>query len=245
MKKTILGIYIFLNNIGLAYVNIYPLNFDKSAEGKGSTETYKLYNGTDKTIRYRIYLEDGENPEKSMKEWIEYYPNILTIKPRQEEEIKVLVRAPKESSKGEYTAILGVKEIAIPNEEEMKKGIKGGVQILTNLKMEIASYVGEIKPKIKISDLELKKNETELKFTGIAKNVGERRGGFQFFLSDRREKNIYPLGEYRILKGRELNLDVLTIKKIDKHLKEKIEDMNVLLVKDVESGKELTKIQLN
>ena len=135
MKKNIFIILMLLFSKIYSYVNIHPVNFDKNIGGSGEIEEYYLYNGTNTSIKY-IFSVEKSKKGKDMTSWVEYYPKTLNLKPGQEGVLKVFIKAPKGSESGEYTTVLGIKEMPVATEKEMKNK-SSTLKILTNLKMEI------------------------------------------------------------------------------------------------------------
>lgn len=146
MNKIIFIICIFLNILSFSYINIYPTEFNERIDNDGVYKTFKLYNSTSNNIRYRIYVEDNEELENSMKNFIEIYPKSITLNPLEEKEFKIFVKAPENSKNGKYSAKLVVKEIEIPSNEKLENTNK----FLTIFKLKMTGYVGE-KENLKIN----------------------------------------------------------------------------------------------
>ena len=94
------------------------MEFDKNISN-GVTESFKLYNRTSNEIRYRVYIEKSK--EKDMSQWIEIYPQSISLKPLEEKELRLSVTPPKNAQAGEYKAKLVIKEIKVPNKKDDKK----------------------------------------------------------------------------------------------------------------------------
>lgn len=232
MKRNIIIILMILFSRIYPYVNIHPVTFDKSISGAGEIEEYQLYNGTSSPIRYLFSIEKSKN-QKDMTDWIEFYPKTLNLKPGQEGVLKVFIKAPKGTETGEYTSVLGVKEMPVINEKEMKSNTST-LKVLTNLKMEIVGYVGELKTNLDLKNLEVKRENNRLDFSGEIKNTGNRRGTFSFYLSDSKHKNSFLLGSKRVLIDEKLDL-----KEFNQEIKEEvifknIKRYNTLLIKENE-----------
>lgn len=223
LVKVLLGL-LFIFQASYSYINIYPVKFDKKIDGEGGSQSYFLYNSTNKSVRYRIYTEKNPTDEsKDMSEWIEVYPKGATLKPGEEKEIKVLIKAPLGTKSGEYLGILGVKEVEIPEDKSLRETGKGIVQVFTDLKIEIAGFVGDIKPVLEMKNFKIKVLESgEVNLTGKLKNTGEKRGIFQFYLFNSKGKEKCLLGEKRILKGKELDLSKLEFLVSDSEMKKDI-----------------------
>ena len=139
--KLLILIFVILSQLTFSYINIYPTKFEKNIT-KGVNESFKLYNRSEKEIRYRIYLEKGL--ENDMSQWSEVYPNSITLKPLEEKEIRLFVSPPKTAPKGKYKAKLIVKEVEIPNARKNNK-----VNFFTLFKLNMTGYIGEENEKIK------------------------------------------------------------------------------------------------
>lgn len=131
-------IFIIFSKITFSYINIYPSKFEKNITN-GAKESFKLYNRTEKQVKYRIYLEEGK--ENDMSNWIEIYPRSITLKPLEEKEIRLLINTPKNAKLGKYKAKLIIKEIEVPGKKKKEK-----VNFMTRLKLNM---VGNIEDDIK------------------------------------------------------------------------------------------------
>lgn len=130
MKKIFL-MYLFIYMQTFSYINIYPLNFDKRIDGIGEVQEYVLTNITSENRKYRVDIE--KVGEKDMSEWIEVYPKTLTLSPGEEGVIKVYINSSSLAQEGEYSSILNIRELAVPNLKKKEEQI----EVYTNLKMRI------------------------------------------------------------------------------------------------------------
>lgn len=242
MKNIYILFFLLVVNI-FGYVNINPVTFDRKIDGKGEVQEYTLYNPTQNTLKYQLYLTD-EEIEKSMKNWIEIFPTTVTLKPGRSGKFKVFVKAPKGAPRGEYLVTVGVKEIALP---KLNSTDTSTVQILTHLKMDLAGYIGDLDPKIFLKDFSVVLKEDNLNFYGQIANVGERRGTLDFYLTEDKGKNSVYVGNLRLLKGEKLEASKLNQKltRYDNRLLKSFSKYNTLIVKDSLSRKILyeTKIK--
>ena len=134
--KVIYTILVFLlSTTSFGYINIYPMEFDKNISN-GVTESFKLYNRTSNKIRYRVYIEKSK--EKDMSQWIEIYPQSISLKPLEEKELRLSVTPPKNAQAGEYKAKLVIKEIKVPNKKDDKK-----INIMTLFKLNMKGCIEE------------------------------------------------------------------------------------------------------
>ena len=137
MKKILsLLLVVWITKFSYGYINIYPTEFNKNIEN-GVTETFKLYNRTERTVRYRIYIESSGD-KNDMSKWIEIYPQSILLNSLDEKEIRVAVTPPKNISSGEYKAKLVVKEVEVPNYKKDKS-----VKFMTIFKLKMKGYILE------------------------------------------------------------------------------------------------------
>lgn len=134
LKVILINLLIFFQ-MSYAYINIYPVKFEKDIT-KGASENFKLYNRTDKPVRYRIYMERVKDDSKDMYEWTEIYPKSLSLRPLEEKEVRVLITPKKDAKVGEYKGRLVVKEIGNPGVRSGKK-----VDFMTMFILNMKGYV--------------------------------------------------------------------------------------------------------
>lgn len=228
--KNIFILFFLLAFNAFGYININPVTFDKKIDGKGEVQEYTLYNPTQNTLKYQMYLTDDEI-ERTMKNWIEIFPTTVTLKPGRSGKFKVFVKSPKGAPKGEYLVTVGIKEVALPKLDSKNTST---VQILTHLKMDLAGYIGELNPKLFLKDFSVTLKENNLNFHGLIANVGERRGTLDFYLAEAKGKNPKYVGNLRLLKGEKIEAAKLNQKltKYDTKLIKNFSKYNVLVVKD-------------
>lgn len=227
MKLKLFSLGLLLNSIySFSYMNIDPVIFDKRIDNGGSTQEYHITNITNTPVGYRIYTENPE-AKNNMTSWIEYYPRELKLDPGETGKLKVFIEAPENTKEGEYISTLGIKEVNIPTSNKKNSM----VQIYTNLKMEIAGFVGDLKPKIEIKNLSFKGNNLKLDL----KNIGDIRTKVEVYISDLNGKNKLFIDNARLLQGKE--------KKIEKTIKLKGYENNKtkILILDMEGNKILEK----
>ena len=206
LKK--LFLFFILGLKTFAYMQVAPIVFDKRIDKEGATQEFYITNPTNQEVGYRIYKEKSDNG-LDMTPYMEFYPKSLKLKPGQSEKVRVYVEAQKEAPKGEYTTVLGIKEINIPN---VKKSGSGNVVIYTDLKLELAGYVGNLKPNLEIKDSKLKNNELSFKIS----NTGDIRTKVEVYLESSSLKEAKYLDSFRLLKGYENSfnqkLDIANLK---------------------------------
>lgn len=189
MLKVLLFL-IFSINI-LAYTNISPLNFDERIDGEGGYKEYTLFNSTKNKLTYKIYPEKKQD-NFDMSQWVELYPTVMSLKPGESKKIKILITSPNGLPKGEYLANLCIKEIETPGQQE--KNIK----LFTNLKIELAGYIGDLKPILEIKKIDKNDNIININL----RNKGLIRGKFELYLQEN-GKNPKYLTTARIFKNEE------------------------------------------
>ena len=160
-----------------------------------------------------------------MSKWIEYYPTSLKLKPGETKKINVFIEAPEKAKKGEYTGVLGIKEITVPNS---LKNNRAGVNVYTDLKIELAGFVGELKPKLEINDLKLKNKKLSFNI----KNIGEIRTKVEAYIEEKDKEPIY-LDSFRILQNKE--------KSFEKELSTTLSKNSKLIIYDLAGNKILDK----
>lgn len=204
MKLTFF-LFFAIFNLSFSYVNIHPTFFDKRIDMNGSYQEFTLFNQSNDTVLYRIYVEPHSKvSNKDMSSWINFYPRSLTLKPGESGKIQVDIASKKKIEAGEYSAILGIRELPVYEKVISENG--AGLSILTDLKLVLNGYAGDINPKLQFSNLnvDIKKNSISLK--GAVQNIGKRRGKYELYLGE------YFLGNLRIHSNEKLNLDTLDFK---------------------------------
>lgn len=200
MKKTFF-LFFALFNFSFSYININPTFFDERIDFDGSYKEYTLFNPSKETIKYRIYSESySKGKSLDMSKWIQFYPRSMTLKPGTSGKIQVNIAAKTKLKPGEYSAILGIREL--PLYENVKIEKTSGLGILTDLKLVLNGYAGNISPKLKFSNLKADIEKDHIFISGNVENTGERRGKFELFLDD------YFLGNLRIHSKESLDLRV-------------------------------------
>lgn len=190
IKKILALVLLLISSQAYSYINVSPLIFDERIDNDGSVKEYYVTNSLSHKTSYRIYLEKGK--ENDMSDWIEFYPKNLILNPGETGKLKLYIAAPQNTNPGEYTAILGIKEINTPNVIR-----EGNLSIYTNLKIEIAGYVGDLKPVIEVRDFIKNNDEISMK----VKNKGEIRTKLEIYKKNKKEEEY--LGSIRLLKGDE------------------------------------------
>lgn len=139
MKKIIAVVMLLVSSISYAYINLYPLEFNKDIT-QGAGERFVLYNRSTKDRRYRIYVESVEGKE-SMADWIEVYPKSISLQPLREKAVRVYVTPPANTTQGEYQANLVIKEVALPTPQQDKEEQEKKTRVMTMVKLRLKGRV--------------------------------------------------------------------------------------------------------
>lgn len=229
MKYYIL--FLFIYKFTFSYINIHPIFFDKRIDNSGSYQEFTLINELNEPIMYRVYTEEySKNPSISMHKWINFYPRSLTLNPGEKGKIKISVASHSNLPHGEYSAILGIREIPIFNTKESSM-----LSMYTDLKLQLNGYAGNIYPELIFKNLKLKDTLKKVYLQGSVFNDGKRRGKFELYL----DNNF--IGNLRIHTNETLNLKDLNFY-YNKNKNFKIP--NFLIIKDYITKKEIKKIKL-
>ena len=229
----ILSLFFLLFKLTVSYVNIQPTHFDKKIDFDGSYQEYTLFNQSNTPVTYRIYSEPYSKGDKDMSKWINFYPRSLTLQPGETGKIQVSIASQKKIPSGEYTAVLGVREL--PLYEKVITEKKAGLGILTDLKIVLNGYSGNISPKLQFSNLKTVVENNSISLKGDVLNKGDRRGKYELYIDN------YFLGNLRVLSKEKLNLDNLDFKYTGE---KKITKTNYLIIVDYVTKKEVGKIKI-
>lgn len=202
-----------------------PMKFDKRIDGtNGGYQEYQIQNPTDKTVRYKIYKKaEPEDLSKygvigSMDKWMQYYPKIITIPPKSVGIVKLGIKAPPGTKRGEYAARIGTTPITIPELNRDGEAIAPQISVPIGMEMQIFGYVGDGVPKI-VGDLKTKNNAKGTFISGKIKNEGQV--GVDLLASYRYKDNTgihtstTSLG--RLMPGEETSIDSSVIKDSNNH----------------------------
>lgn len=163
MLKKMSLIYLLIFKLSLGYINIYPTFIYENLNNENAANTLVLSNTTDKTLRYRLYLE--EDKYKNIK--IEVYPKGITLKPFEKKEVKILLTI-NQKIKEEFSKVLVIKEVELPGKKK---------QILTMLRLKISGFVGELNPKLQSEELDNGRIKV--------KNIGNRTGIYNIYNNEK------------------------------------------------------------
>lgn len=206
----ILLLFFVVFNFSFGYVNIHPTFFDKPIDFNGSYQEFTLFNQSSEKVLYRIYCESYKvKGEKDMSKWVTFYPRSLTLEPGESGKIQVSIASNSKIESGEYSAVLGIREL--PLYEKIISEKSSGLGILTDLKLVLNGYAGNISPKLLFSNLNLDLKPEKISLNGVVKNSGKRRGKFELYVDD------YFLGNLRIHQSETLDLNSLDFSYLGKY----------------------------
>lgn len=142
-----------------------PIGFDKRIDnGEGYAEFY-LDNSTHEMQRYKIKTT-CTGRTNDISEYVNIYPTIVSVKPKERGILKVYVEAPNNLKDGVYRFMLSIESIAVPSLKKDKKDINGAVSMRVNVNLEMEAYVGEIKDNIKVIERKVVKKNNDSYFIG-------------------------------------------------------------------------------
>ncbi|MGL4868235.1 MAG: hypothetical protein ACRC4S_06260 [Cetobacterium sp.] len=220
--KFIFFVFFVLFNSAFSYININPTYFDKRIDYDGSYEEFTLFNPSKETVTYRIYTEPYSKREGlDMSKWVEFYPRSMTLKPGENGKIQVNIASRTKLKQGEYSAVLGVREL--PLYKKVREEKSSGIGILTDLKLVLNGYAGDISPKLNFKNLDAVLKNNKISISGIVQNIGKRRGKFELYYDE------YFLGNLRIHANEKIDLKKANFL-YDGSLKKK--PKNLLVVRD-------------
>lgn len=198
--------------------HISPTFFEKRIDLNGGYQEYTMFNNSDKTQRFKITPHPGTGKfDGHMNKWIEFTPKIITIKPQSSAKLRVLIKAPKGTPKGEYSSFLNFKSIPLPKlikEEDGRVGAMTRMPLSINL--EFVGYVGDYPANLEISNLHIVNNKD--KGSTISFNVkNNTKRGVWYNVDIIKNQDDYE----SIEKGRLPNGETESVKINLKHLKKR------------------------
>ncbi|MGL5000066.1 MAG: hypothetical protein ACRC0R_01765 [Cetobacterium sp.] len=175
MKKYYIMILTLLLSILSYSFNISPDGFGKRVDN-GSVQEYTFKNDTGKTIRYRFKMLPGKNG-RSMHEWIEFEPKVMTIKNAESKKLKVFVKSPPRTPIGDYSFYMNIETVTLPNTIGNTKdnSATAGSTIGLSLNIEMLGWVGDLPAKLKLEKYEFYTKNNSLHLKGFVNNRTESR----------------------------------------------------------------------
>lgn len=157
MKKIYLFTFLFIYSIAFSF-NLSPTFFEQRIDTSGGYQEYIMQNNGTKTQRFKVSVLPGDGEYiGDMSKWTEITPKIITIKPKGSSILKVFVKAPKGTKEGEYSAFLNFRSVPVPElpGETKENTVTSSTRMALNVNIEIIGYVGELAPKLELSNIKL------------------------------------------------------------------------------------------
>lgn len=173
MIRKIVSIFFLLLTVyksGYSYVNVYPYRVYLDSEKNKNEETIVLYNKTVLPLRYKLSIKD-----KKLKKVVSFYPQVITLNPGDEKEIKLKLENNRENlEKKEYRAEILIEQLKVPLKDEKGKFIKSsGVEVYPKVKIPLKLYLGEA-----LIRLRVKENRVV--------NISEREINIEIFMNNKK-----------------------------------------------------------
>lgn len=173
MIRKIVSIFFLLLTVyksGYSYVNVYPYRVYLDSEKNKNEETIVLYNKTVLPLRYKLSIKD-----KRLKKVVSFYPQVITLNPGDEKEIKLKLENNREDlEKKEYRAEILIEQLKVPLKDEKGKFIKSsGVEVYPKVKIPLKLYLGEA-----LIRLRAKENRVV--------NISEREINIEIFMNNKK-----------------------------------------------------------
>ncbi|MGL5000455.1 MAG: hypothetical protein ACRC6J_01885, partial [Cetobacterium sp.] len=184
--------------------HIAPTFFEKRIDAGGGYQEFTLYNNSTKTQRFKVAALPGTGGYNGdMDKWVEFSPKIITIKPKSKNILKVYVKAPKNLEEGEYSTFLNFKSVPLPDlNREDGKTVAAAASIGLNVNIEVIGYVGNLKPKLEITNLEVSDNKDGSALVSLdVKNNTPKRGVWYNIDVMRGNESSESIEKGRIAKG--------------------------------------------
>lgn len=173
MIRKIVSIFFLLLTVyksGYSYVNVYPYRVYLDSEKNKNEETIVLYNKTVLPLRYKLSIKD-----KRLKKVVSFYPQVITLNPGDEKEIKLKLENNRENlEKKEYRAEILIEQLKVPLKDEKGKFIKSsGVEVYPKVKIPLKLYLGE-------ASIRLRAKENRVV------NISEREINIEIFMNNKK-----------------------------------------------------------
>ncbi|MGL5313151.1 hypothetical protein [Cetobacterium sp.] len=174
MKKYILILIIMLNTLASAF-HISPDGFGKRVD-EGAMQEYTFKNNSGKTVRYRFKMLPGKDG-RSMHEWIEFEPKVMTIKNAESKKLKVFVKSPPGTPIGDYNFYMNVETVTLPNTiGNTKEGTAAaGSTVGLSINIEMIGWVGDLPAQLKLEKYDFHTKDGILHLKGFVNNRTENR----------------------------------------------------------------------
>ena len=176
MKKIImavLGLFMYVAGYGFYMM---PDGFEKRIDKGDGYQEFHFPNNTDRTMRYKFSATPGSKGRGDMSQWVEFYPKVLTIKPRETGLLKVYAKSPEGTPEGENGFHLESVPVDIPQIGKDGQEIRASVGMKIATALEMIGYVGDLEPKLQILNHRIYKEGGETKMDVTIKNNTPKRG---------------------------------------------------------------------
>ncbi|MGL4935575.1 MAG: hypothetical protein ACRC51_08860 [Cetobacterium sp.] len=158
-KKIVIVLYMLMITLSYAF-RVDGVNYNQRMDGPdGGYHEMTVRNNSLNRTRYRINILESE-----ISKYVEVYPKVVTINPKDRQILKIYVKAPVGLEKKEYDLGLQFQAINIPT---LSKSLEGRVVGTANISIAptvwMKGYIGEIdfSEAIKVEDIKVSGNSTD------------------------------------------------------------------------------------
>ncbi|ERT68267.1 hypothetical protein HMPREF0202_01837 [Cetobacterium somerae ATCC BAA-474] len=233
LKTATIILFFFMANF-LFSLQIGPPMYEQRIDGNGGYREFTIKNSGDETLRYKLTILPTLENHKDMSKWTEVSPKILTIKPGKSGKIKIYSNAPKGAEEGEYGFILSVKMIGLPRLPEETHLIESSAKINFDVHLELFGYVGNLEPKVKLTNLKTRKKDNQIIISGKLENLTLKRGVYCGIDIIGKNGTIYN-SDLRVPVNSEKEFNI----ELDKNIKQS--EITGIRIRDLENYKEILK----
>ncbi len=180
-------------------------------EGSKRSEILTIINSSNRPETYRLEwlrfkMEDGASSLASLKEgedasgvnfaddMIRFAPRRVTVPPGGSQQVRLLLRRPKDLEQGEYRAHLRILTEAEPTPYKEQTADKPAVRLSVQPGISLPVFVrhGKLTASVSISDAKIRKDEKGLEVSFRVSRTGDRSvyGDFDFVCNDGGEEKI-------------------------------------------------------
>ncbi|WP_297597273.1 hypothetical protein [uncultured Cetobacterium sp.] len=160
-KNSIFIILFILNFLKAYSFRLDNLSFNERIDtNEGGYREFYLTNDSLIRKRYKMNVISGSKNDGA--KYVEVFPKVITINPKSKGIVKVFVKAPKETPKGEYDFKLQFQPINIPTLAQNTQGkIEGTSHIMVAPILQMQAYVGEVDftKHLKLENIKVLNNE--------------------------------------------------------------------------------------
>ncbi|MCK5780874.1 MAG: hypothetical protein KAH04_07620 [Psychrilyobacter sp.] len=172
-----LAIYLIMVTVALGAPSIYPSIVKMDLKKGHAFSTVTVFNTGDKSMKYKLAINDMDNLgiESKLAPYLTLFPKFMEIAPGESQVVRIIAKGiPIDEFKdGEYRGAIAIEELdsSIHKEYKSKEAVEG-VTTTINFKyivnMAVYGYIGELKPKVKVTNLKINKEN----ITGSIENIG-------------------------------------------------------------------------